>query len=340
MMAVVRNSVVAASKTRCFSSVLTWLERHSRPQTGLLRVVTWHRIDDADARPEHYPGMISASPELFREQCLLLGSLYRVVSLADVLAASRGEATLPERAVLLTFDDASCDFAEHAWPVLQQLGLPVTVFVPTAYPDQPQLHFWWDRLYRALCRSDAGVEVSLPWGATLLLEKEQRLAQFRRLKEHLKVIPHDSASELTELICRQAAVPDPAENGVLSWNALRRLHAEGVTLAPHTQTHPMLSQLSADEILRELTGSRDDLAREMGTEVPPVVAYPAGGVDAQVTAAMAEAGFELGMTTRRGINRLPSSSPYLLKRINIGRRTTPGVLRAQLLSQFRFASFS
>ncbi len=338
MVALVRNSVVAASNTRCFESVLSWFERSGDPTTGLLRIVTWHRVDEIGARPELYPGMISASPRQFREQIELLASRFSIVSVDDVLEARRSGKALPDRAVLLTFDDACCDFAEHAWPVLRQRGLPVTLFVPTAYPDQNARHFWWDRLYRAVCRGTEVSVLSLPWGEVPLADPATRMSEFRRLKEHVKTLPHGIATELIETVCQQARSPEPEHNGVLSWDELRRLHSEGVTLAPHTQTHPMLNCLAAEEIAAELSGSRDDLIREIGPGIPPVLAYPAGGVDAQVTAAMASAGFELGMTTRRGINRLDSTPPLLLRRINIGRRTTPGILRAQLLPQFRFFS--
>ena len=335
MVAFVRDSLVAASKTRCFESVLSWLERRDEESGGLLRIVTWHRVDEAENRPDLYPGMISASPQQFQEQVRLLASRFNVVSLAGVLTAWREQAPLPERAVLLTFDDACRDFAQHAWPVLQEAGLPVTLFVPTAFPDQPERHFWWDRVYRAVCRSEGTPALSLPWGETALPDAGTRMAVFRRLKEHIKSLPHDAANTLIESICRQGQCPPPVDNGVLSWKELRQLHAEGVTLAPHTQTHPMLNQLPEPEIERELAESRRDLQREIGAEILPVLAYPAGGVDTQVTSAMHRAGYELGMTTRRGINQLHSAPPFLLRRINIGRRTTPGILRAQLLPQFR-----
>ena len=51
------------------------------------------------------------------------------------------------RVVVAFFDDGYLDFAEHAWPTLQSLGIPAVLFVPTAFPDHPGPGFWWDRLY-------------------------------------------------------------------------------------------------------------------------------------------------------------------------------------------------
>ena len=74
---------------------------------------------------------------------------YEVVSLEEVLKAVEKETCLPKRAILITFDDAYCDFTDYAWPILRRLRLSATIFVPTAYPNQPYRGFWWDRLHRA-----------------------------------------------------------------------------------------------------------------------------------------------------------------------------------------------
>ncbi len=51
------------------------------------------------------------------------------VSLADVLAWQRGERELPRRALALTFDDGSADFATEALPLLERYHAPATLFV-------------------------------------------------------------------------------------------------------------------------------------------------------------------------------------------------------------------
>src|SRR3954452_21146204 len=100
-------------------------ERHNR-----LAVLMYHRIGDPATAP---PGLVSATPATFRRQMRWLADSGRAVSLADVLAARAGTSSLPPRAVLVTFDDGYADFAEHAWPVLRSFGIPVTLFVPTAF---------------------------------------------------------------------------------------------------------------------------------------------------------------------------------------------------------------
>lgn len=101
-------------------------------------IVTYHSIADGDS-PLRIP------PALFAEQMKWLKEHTKVVPLGCIVNALADGGSPPERAVVLTFDDGFRDFAEHAAPVLQELELSATVFLPTAYcgrsndwPGQPK----------------------------------------------------------------------------------------------------------------------------------------------------------------------------------------------------------
>lgn len=319
-----------ASTTRIWDAMVRRLESQSA-QRGWLRVLAYHRIDTQESRPADYSGLISATPEQFRVQMEFLAKNYSVVSLEQTLASQVGQATLPADAVLLTFDDATVDFAEQAWPILKSLNLPATLFVPTAYPDEPTRHFWWNRLYRAVCHSRDGTRMPTPNGQrTAVSSMRRRMKLYRAWRSQLKSLPHAEFRQQLQEIVDAGGVPDPHDNGVLSWASLRNLHSEGVTLAPHTHTHPMLNQLPRQQIREELVTSQQRLGQELGSSVPPALAFPAGGFNHEVTSEMSELGFRLGFTTQRGLNSIRLDSPLQLKRINIGGSTTLGLLRPQL----------
>ena len=325
--------VVAAGRGRVAKAAVGLVERIAPWRRGTLAVLTYHRVDRPEARPDLMPGLISASPEAFAEQVSVLASQYTPVSLAQVLDALHEPRRLPERAVLVTFDDAYTDFAVHAWPVLRAAGVPATLFVPTAFPDRPGAGFWWDRLWRAVATSarpsmHVDSDVRLPLGTP-----DERARAMSTLRDRIKTMPHDRAMDEVDRLTAELD-PDsgalPAAPSVLGWDALRGLAAEGVTMASHTRTHPLLDRVSQEVAVEEIAGGRTDLEREVGP-TPPVLAYPSGAHGGGAVDAARQAGMLLAVTTERGGNDLRHADPLLIRRINVGRRTAVPLVRAQLV---------
>jgi len=61
---------------------------------------------------------------------------YTFISPRDVLAAAAGEAALPDKAVLLTFDDAYTSFYTFVYPLLRFYDCPVVLSVVTSWIEQ------------------------------------------------------------------------------------------------------------------------------------------------------------------------------------------------------------
>jgi len=66
----------------------------------------------------------------------LRGHGYTFISPRDILAAAAGQATLPDKAVLLTFDDAYASFYTFVYPLLRLYNCPVVLSVVTSWIDQ------------------------------------------------------------------------------------------------------------------------------------------------------------------------------------------------------------
>jgi glycosyltransferase involved in cell wall biosynthesis/peptidoglycan/xylan/chitin deacetylase (PgdA/CDA1 family) len=303
-----------------------WLGRWAVRSDGSQRlaVLGYHRIGDRTQGP---PGMISATPRAFERQMRWLAASGRALSLDSVLAARAEGSPFPPGAVTVTFDDAYADFAEHAWPVLRGHGIPVTLFVPTALPGDPHAAFWWDRLYAAL--AGAGAPLATPLGRLRLDTSAARRRAYRALRDQVKLLPHDEAMALVDDLVAALGSPPPQAR-VLSWDELRALAREGVTLAPHTRTHPCLDRLPHERVSSEIEDSLAELTAETGAAAP-AFAYPAGQVSATAEETVRNAGFELAFTTSSGVATLSVDDPLRLPRLCVGRRDSPGLLRARLV---------
>ena len=94
-----------------------------RPPVPRVPVLAYHHVHDGE------DSFFRTWPDAFRRQMELLLDTGRVPATPDRLAALAGAEAAPEPLVLVTFDDAYVDFLDHAWPVLDRLGIPATVFV-------------------------------------------------------------------------------------------------------------------------------------------------------------------------------------------------------------------
>ncbi len=321
--------LMTAARSPALAAFVSLLERIRPSVSTRFHVLTYHRVDEVAAHPERSPALLSATPDEFEQQMRYLSACCQVISIADLIQILEVGRPMPPRTVLITFDDAYTCFDEHAFPILQRYGLPATLFVPTAFPDQPERTFWWDQLYYALSTTHRQ-RVQMPVGEFELGTPTQRRQSFKALRAYVKSLPHESAMEWIDDLVTALDVTPLNQATVLGWTRLRALAADGVTLCPHTRTHPLLNRISADAACAEAVGSLRDLEMQIGPTLP-VIAYPSGGISETVTRALQQEGFVLGFTTQRGSNDLQTLDRLQLRRINIGRSTSLTVLRAQLL---------
>lgn len=335
MSKLINQTALRLAESAPFRGLVTLLEQAERQNTQVLRVLTYHRIGDVRTQPGLYP-RITVSPTAFAEQMRYLATRYHVLGMPELLEIYHSGKTLPPRAALITFDDAYTDFAQYAWPILRQYRVPVTLFVPTGFPDQPQRVFWWDWLYQAVTMTTRRDALQVATALIPLATATQRERAFSQIRDHLKSLPHEQAMAAVEQICGELGIARPPHE-VLSWQMLRQLAAEGVTMGAHTQNHPLMNRISPAQMQREAVGSLHDLEREIGSALP-IFAYPSGGVNAEAVQVLAESGFALAFGTQRGINKLHKNHPLALRRINVGPRTSLPLLRAQLLTWTTYLS--
>jgi peptidoglycan/xylan/chitin deacetylase (PgdA/CDA1 family) len=93
-----------------------------------LFVLIYHRVGAGQGREMDLP------TARFAQQMRMLRSRFDLVALGDGLA--RLEAGRPARdLVAVTFDDGYREVHSAAWPVLRDLRIPATVFLPTGFMD-------------------------------------------------------------------------------------------------------------------------------------------------------------------------------------------------------------
>ena len=93
-----------------------------------LHTVMYHYT--RDLRHSRYPEIKGLDVNLFREQIEYLKTNFQIVTMEEVMAACQGEMDLPEKAMLLTFDDGYIDNYTFAFPILEEFGIQGSFFIP------------------------------------------------------------------------------------------------------------------------------------------------------------------------------------------------------------------
>ncbi|GAA2933494.1 hypothetical protein GCM10010446_17870 [Streptomyces enissocaesilis] len=102
---------------------------------GPVPILMYHAVGH---RPSKATYGLSVSPEAFAEQMGLLDARgFTPLTTAQLGAAWRSGGTLPERPVLITFDDGYEGVHRHALPALVRHGFAATLFVSTGWLRGP-----------------------------------------------------------------------------------------------------------------------------------------------------------------------------------------------------------
>jgi len=105
-------------------------------------ILMYHWFRSGDRPSTSRSPQLELTPEQFeRQMALLRESGFESVSLGRALGLD-DKAPLPQRPVVLTFDDGTLDFWEHARPILDAHGFSATLFVVTGHVGG---HSSWDR---------------------------------------------------------------------------------------------------------------------------------------------------------------------------------------------------
>ena len=254
-------------------------------------VVTYHGVlpQGYEVRGAALDGHL-VTAKAFLQQINLLKENYTLISPGQFLCWCEGELDLPPRSVLLTCDDGLRNTLTDMLPILADAGVPFLFFVTGASAEGLSSMLWYEQLFLWLRAASAERISSLceSWYPrrmlhlnTLWVELIKRLSAMawplrQTALEDLRTrlgISKDWASEYSdnEALHRRFFM--------LNRKELMQLHRAGMTIGAHTMSHPMLSQMTRDDALEEISQSRRALEIALNEKVWGL-AYPFGTRDA------------------------------------------------------------
>jgi peptidoglycan/xylan/chitin deacetylase (PgdA/CDA1 family) len=282
-------------------------------------ILVYHSVADV----EHDPFGITVAPDHFRGHMEVLARRFTPLSLEQLCdGLDRGE--LPERSVVVTFDDGYANNLSAALPSLAAAGVPASLFVATGYVGSER-EFWWDEVQR-LVGDGAGadrppvLELTVT-GQTLRCPMGDGATAAKQIALWLQGRPAGSVEEALAQLHQWAGIGGnlaPREtHRPLTLDELRELAgSDRLEIGAHTRHHLRLGAQTAGVQHDEIAGSRADLERWLGA-APAAFAYPFGNPGSDYSpatvAAVAEIGFARAVSGGPGLTGR-SSPRYELPR--------------------------
>jgi peptidoglycan/xylan/chitin deacetylase (PgdA/CDA1 family)/glycosyltransferase involved in cell wall biosynthesis len=288
-------------------------------------ILMYHRI----AQETFDPWGLAVTPRNFSRQLEWVAQNRTALSLPEfVRLQQRGR--LPRDAVALTFDDGYACNKEVAVPLLQQLGVPATIFLPAELVERGR-EFWWDDLQRIVLSHDGDlltldgrhIPIGEPdpgdahWPAAAP-PRTPRQGAYRHLWSLLYERQGEALQRAMDQLRDQARIPpEPRKSHrPLSRDEIIAIRFGVVDFGSHSLSHASLPRLSRDQKRREILESRARCAEITGSE-PECFAYPYGDFDAESERFVAQAGF-LCACKADGSFVSGKASTFALPRIFVG----------------------
>jgi peptidoglycan/xylan/chitin deacetylase (PgdA/CDA1 family) len=305
-------------------------------------ILRYHRVTEYRSDPHG----ICVAPKHFAAQLEVIAQHFAPLTLQELIRCLEKN-EIPDRAVVVTFDDGYADNKETARPLLEHYRIPATMFVTTGYLDQ-QREFWWDRLEHILLQPGSLPsplflhlpDRSLSWE----LHDSQRYSEqnahehawwnwkskhtpttrhrvFREMFRVLQPLEEALRDEILSALAHIAGMaltvrPEHRTLGVADVKELAK--CELVEVGSHSMTHPLLCALSENQQEAEIQGSKTMLENLMGRPVKSF-AYPYGVYEGTSTTLgiVKRLGYACACSTQEQAVRI-GIDPFILPRCYVG----------------------
>ncbi|MBN2570205.1 MAG: polysaccharide deacetylase family protein [Deltaproteobacteria bacterium] len=227
-------------------------------------ILLYHRVSDTKNDPQ----LLCVSPENFKDQLVFLKSNFTILSLNE-LVTTLDDRKIPDRSVVVTFDDGYADNLHNAKPILESTKTPATIFITSGKLGDKK-GFWWDELNCYMLSQNHFYPNSLQ----LIIEdrtyewsvksKKERYLAYSDLIELLRPLPSISRDNTIDQLCTWARLPknNMAENRILTVSELDDLSkGEFIEIGAHSVTHPLLNQKPLNVLKNEIFESKKTLER-------------------------------------------------------------------------------
>ncbi len=240
----------------------------NRPLVVLYHGVTATSVDKTSIRnyrQKHIP------TDVFEKQIGWLSNNFKIVPLKEIEELCNKKIEPTEPLCAITFDDGYRDNFLEAYPILKKRGLPATIFVTTGFIDGTTA-LWTDLLEESISVYQKP-SLTIPWDEHDKIYPtttcDEKIAADLTIRFKLKKIGPGERAKILSYLAQETGVTmsdilSRKDYAPLSWEEIKEMSQNGITIGAHTEHHPILSRLSETEQREEIALSVDKIRSTIG----------------------------------------------------------------------------
>ncbi|MDD9174925.1 polysaccharide deacetylase family protein [Aliivibrio sp. S2TY2] len=301
-----------------------------------LTVVMYHYV--RNIKESRYPQIKGLELDLFIEQLEFFAKHYHVVTMEQVLAAKYQEIPLPDKALLLTFDDAYAEHFTHVYPILKKMNMQGSFYVPAKTVlehkvlDVNKIHFILasvTNVHDLVLSLKAEIEVYQheynlnsfdDYFSEFAIESRfdnKEVIFIKRMLQH--VLPEKLRNIISDKLFKNYVGMDEGafcRELYMNKYQLEQLVRDGMHVGCHGYDHYWWNKLAPEALTDELEKSKEFLA-SLGCDMHNWTAcYPYGSSSYDVVLELEKQGCSLAVTTEVRVADLDSDHALLIPRLD------------------------
>ena len=308
-------------------------------------VVMYHYV--RDLKNSRYPNIKGLDIEKFKKQIKFFKENYNFVKIQDLIEYYKNpkEKELPDKAILLTFDDGYKDHYTYVLPILLENNIQGSFYIPTkCFQDKKvldvnKIHFILESCIgeeeKILKEIEDYLEKNKDSRISLLYNdyfKEYAIdSRFDKkevifIKRMLQVVlPEDYRKKLVDILFKKyvCTIGDKIISERAFWEELyltpeqiRMMEKLGMHIGFHSHDHVWLSSLSKEEQEFQIKSSINYF-KEIGIKTEKMtLSYPYGGYNEESVELIKKYEIPLAFTTKVAIADLNKDENYALPRLD------------------------
>lgn len=180
-------------------------------------------------------------------------------------------------------DDGFAEQATVTAPIFMEFKCPLTFFIITDMLDQ---NFWpWDAKVSWLINNSKKPNLEIKFEDEIvnldISNTEKKHHARYKIRDFIKETNFDNIADTLDRVSTATGISIPETPPHLykaaNWDMVRELEIKGITFAPHSKTHHILSKIDAQSARNEIEFSWKRLKKELNNPLE-VFCYPTGRI--------------------------------------------------------------